>query len=69
MAYLEITDSKIFTLFKEMIEETSDDRMADKLMKYSLSVSKEWDDYALEVSTLKRMKKMADERLKEMEEI
>ena len=69
MAYLELTDTKVWKLFKEMIGETYDDNEADKLMKFALKTVNGWSGDALEVSTLKKMKKMADARLKEYGEL
>ena len=68
-AYLEISSTKVWSLMKEEIKLSADYQAVNKLMKFALKSANEWEDDAIDVSTLKRMKIMAEKRLKDLGEI
>ena len=68
MAFLEITDKKVWSLFRETVEDTYDDDMAERLMKFTLKTVKQWDDYAVSPKTLKSMRNHCNKILKIMGE-
>ena len=64
----EITTNKLLGYIKDESATTSDDNFADKLMKTTMSAVKDWDEYAIDPNTLKRMIKMCQSRLDEIED-
>ena len=67
MANLEISTAKVWSMFKEEIRETASGDTADKLMRLALNTAKDWDEYAVDVNTLKRMQKFCEKRLADLE--
>lgn len=64
----EITTNKILGYIKAESFESTDPNFAEKLMKATITAVKDWDEYAIDPSTLKRMIKMCQGRLKEIED-
>lgn len=71
MAYIEIkiSDSKLMKMIQENSNESYDSDFNNKLMKLALKIVNEWGCETLDVSTLKRMKKMSTEALSDLGEI
>jgi len=63
----EISGTKLLKFVKEEAEATSDVNFIEKLMKATINAQTNWDEYAIEVSTLNRMIKMCQNRLKTIE--
>lgn len=67
MAYIEISSSKMWSLFQTEVQESADEATPEKLMKLALRTAKDYGEFSLEITTLKRMIKFAEERMKEIE--
>ncbi len=67
MAYIEISDSKIWNTFKEVIQESQDENMMEKLMKFTLSTLKQWDNYSVSPQILKSMRNYCNKLLQEQD--
>ncbi len=63
-----ISSKKVLEYVKVESGETSDDKFIDKLMKVTLNCANDWDDYAIEPNTLKRMIKMCQTKLDKLED-
>lgn len=64
----EISGTKLIKFIKQEAEDTSDADFIDKLMKVTITAQHNWDEYAIETSTLNRMIKMCQNRLKAIED-